>query len=184
VQTALEGTNLFAISIHMLSDVPVGEAQGRVLEYNPERRELTLGSPLSREPIRLLLREGTPVVREGQSAFRTASAGEADLVNGALVAVTFDAGDKGRALANRVTVLAKPGSDFVFRGKLSFLDMHSGILMLVDPRDQKSYQISFNPGVLRDSSTLHVGDEVRVSAAFDGTHYTADIITRIQPSQR
>jgi hypothetical protein len=180
VQTALEGPNVFAISIHMLSDVPHGETQGRVLDYNADTRELTMGSSLSREPIRLLLREDTPVVREGQNAFTSASAGQADLVNGTLVAVTFDAGDKGKAIANRVTVLAKPGSDFVFSGKLSSLDMHSGILVLVDPRDQKSYQISFDPGMMSVSSSLHVGDQVRVNAAFDGTRYTAVEITPVQ----
>jgi hypothetical protein len=183
VQTILEGPNVFAMSIHMLSDLPQGEAQGRVLDYNPETRELTVGSSLSRDPIRLLLRENTPVVREGQSAFTSASAGQSDLVNGALVAVTFDAGDKGRAVASHVTVLAKPGSEFVFSGKVSALDMHSGIILLVDPRDQKSYQISFDPEVQPVANTLHVGDQVRVSAAFDGTRYTAADITRTQPLQ-
>lgn len=183
VQTALEGPNVFAISIHMLSDVPHGEAQGRVLGYDAETRELTLGSSLSREPIRLLLREDTPVVREGQSAFTSTSAGRGDLVSGALVAVTFDASEKGRAVANRVTVLAKPGSDFVFSGKLTSLDMHSGILVLVDPRDQKSYQISFDPAAMPASNSLHVGDQVRANAAFDGTRYTATEITPVPASQ-
>src|SRR5215472_12308346 len=183
VQTALEGPNVFALSIHMLSDVPHGETQGRVLNYDPETRELTLGSTLSHEPIRLLLREDTPVVREGQSAFTSASAGQGDLVSGSLVTVTFDASEKGRAVANRVTVLAKPGSAFVFSGKLSSLDMHSGIMVLVDPRDQKSYQVSFDPGLTANAGSLHVGDQVRVSAAFDGTRYTAADITRIPAAQ-
>ncbi len=183
VQTVLEGTNVFAISIHMLSDVPQGEAQGRVLDYSPETRELTLGSLLSGEPIRLFLRDDTPVVREGQGAFKSASAGQADLVHGALVSVTFDPGDKGRAIASRVIVLAKPGSDFVFSGKLSSLDMHSGIMVLVDPRDQKNYQISFDPALSSVANTLHVGDQVRVSAAFDGTRYTAAEIARVSTTQ-
>ena len=183
VQTALEGPNVFALSIHMLSDVPQGEAQGRVLNYDADTRELTLGSSLSREPIRLVLREDTPVVREGQGAFSSASGGQADLVSGSLVTVTFEANDKGKAVANHVTVLAKPGSDFVFSGKLSSLDMHSGIMVLVDPRDQKSYQISFDPGVITTTSTLHPGDSVRVSAAFDGTRYTATDIMSIPAAQ-
>jgi hypothetical protein len=183
VQTALEGPNVFALTIHMLSDIPHGETEGRVLDYNPETRELTLGSSLSREPIRLFLRQNTPVVRTGQSAFAAAAAGQADLVNGALVDVNFDPSDKGRAVANRVTVLAKPGSDFVFSGKVASLDMHSGVMVLLDPRDQKSYEISFNPAAQPVSNTLHVGDQVRVSAAFDGTRYTAAEITRTAIAQ-
>jgi hypothetical protein len=183
VQTVLEGTNVFAMSIHMLSDMPQGECEGHVLDYNPETRELTIGSSMSREPIRIFLREDTPVVREGQTAFKSASAGEGDLVSRALVKVAFDAGEKGKAIANRVTVLAKPGSDFVFGGKLSSLDMHAGTLVLVDPRDQKSYEISFDPGRFTSTETLHVGDQLRVSAAFDGTHYSAVDISKIQASK-
>jgi hypothetical protein len=184
VQTILEGPGVFAISIHMLSDVPHGEAHGRVLDYNPETRELTLGSALSRDPIRLLLGEGTPVVRQGQSTFTSASGGQADLVNGSLVDVTFDATEKGRAVASRVTVLARPGSNFAFSGKISSLDMHAGMMVVVDPRDQKSYQISFDPGRLPVTQTLHVGDEVRVNAAFDGTGYAAVDVLRNQTTQR
>src|SRR3954468_18798731 len=61
VQTVLEGTSVFAMSIHMLSDMPQGESEGRVVDYNPETRELTIGSSMSREPIRMFLREDTPV---------------------------------------------------------------------------------------------------------------------------
>jgi len=178
VQTILDGPDVFAISIHMLSDMPQGEAQGRVLDYNAETRELTLGSSLSRDPIRLLLRADTPVVRHGQGAFTSASGGHEDLVSGALVDVTFDAGEKGRAVASRVTVLAEPGSNFVFSGKISSLDMHAGIMMVVDPRDQKSYQISFDPSRLTITENLHVGDEVRVDAMFDGTRYAATDVVR------
>jgi len=183
VQTVLDGANVFAVSIHMLSALPEGECQGHVLAYDAGTRQLTIGSSLSRDPIRLWLREDTPVVREGQSAFKSASEGQADLVNGSLVAVNFDADEKGRAVASRVTVLAKPGSDFVFSGRLSSLDMHAGILVLIDPRDQKNYQISFEPGRMTAAESLHVGDQVRVSASFDGAHYMATDIIMIQASQ-
>lgn len=173
VQTVLEGSNIFAMSIHMLSDLPGGECDGHVLSFDPETRELTIGSSLSPDPIRLWVRENTPVVRQGQPAFTARSEGQGDLVNGALVSVKFEAGEKGRAVADQVTVLAKPGSDFVFSGKLSSLDMHSGIMMVIDPRDQKSYQISFNPARLPISQSLHVGDQVRITAAYDGQHYMA-----------
>ena len=183
VQTVLEGPNIFAISIHMLSDLPQGQCRGNVLDYNRETRELTIGTSMSNEPVRLILREDTPVVRQGQGSFTARSGGEADLVNGALVSATFDAGEKGRAVANRVTVLAEPGSNFAFSGKLSSLDMHAGLLVLVDPRDQKSYQISFEPQRFPESEALRVGDQVRVSASFDGTRYEAAEMTRIQAAQ-
>ena len=183
VQTVLEGPNVFAISIHMLSDLPQGETRGNVLDFNPETRELTIASAMSAEPVRLVLREDTQVTRQGQREFTARSEGVGDLVNGALVTATFDASDKGRAVATRVTVLAKPGSTFAYSGKLGSLDMHSGLMVLVDPRDQQSYQVSFDPDRFPASETLHVGDQVRVSASFDGTHYRAVDITRIQAAQ-
>ncbi len=97
--------------------------------------------------------------------------------------MNFDADEKGRAVANRVTVLAMPGSDFAFSGKLSSLDMHSGILVILDPRDQKSYQISFDPARLPVTRTLHVGDQVRVTAAYSGSHYIAIDLMANQASQ-
>jgi len=183
VQTVLEGSNIFAISIHMLSDLPRGQCRGNVLDYNPETRELTVATSMSNEPVRLVLRENTPVVRQGQSSFTAHSEGTGDLVNGALVTATFDATDKGRAVADQVTVLAKPGANFAFSGKLSSLDMHAGLMVLIDPRDQKSYQISFDPARLPASENLHLGDQVRVLASFDGRRYAAADITRIQAAQ-
>ena len=183
VQTALEGPNVFAISIHMLSDLPQGETQGHVLDFNSASGELMIGSSLSRDPIRLFVRPQTRVVRVGQNAFTSQSAGQGDLVSGTLVSVKFDADEKGRAIANRVTVLARPGSEFTFSGKISSLDMHAGIMVLVDPRDQKSYQVSFNPASLPMSGSLHAGDQVRVTATYDGAHYMAVDLVRTQESQ-
>lgn len=183
VQTILDGSNVFAISIHMLSEMPEGESQGRVLSYDPATHQLMIGSSLSREPIRVLLRDDTPVVRVGQSAFTSASKGQGDLVNGALVSVKFDSDGKGQSVASHVSVLARPGSDFAFGGKLSALDMHAGRLVVVDPRDRQSYAIAFNPSDMAASETLHVGDQVRVTASFDGTRYTATGITPISAPQ-
>ena len=38
VQTILDGENVFAVSIHILSGSPEGECEGRVLRYNPDNR--------------------------------------------------------------------------------------------------------------------------------------------------
>ena len=183
VQTALEGANVFAISIHMLSDLPGGECSGNVLDYNPDTKELTVSSSMSAKPIRLLLRDDTKVGRQGQTAFVAKSAGLSDLVSGALVAVSFEVSEKGRAVAHQVTVLAKPGSSFVFTGKLASLDMQAGQLTMIDPRDQKSYQVSFHPEQLPASENLHVGDQVRVSASFDGKRYEAAELAKIEAAQ-
>ena len=147
------------------------------MNYDPATGALTVNTNLSREPIRLTLRDDTPVVREGQAAFTSGAAGKSDLVNGSIVVVKFEANGKGQAVANHVTVLARPGSSFVFSGKVSSLDMHAGLLVLLDPRDDQTYQISFSPARIAGSDNLHTGDLVRVTASFDDGRYTATEIT-------
>ncbi|MGA2848727.1 MAG: hypothetical protein ABSE46_07015 [Terracidiphilus sp.] len=124
VQTVLDGTSVYAISIHVLSLSPEGECDGRVLNYNSGTRELTVSSRLAREPLKLLVSENTRIARGGQQAVPSEQAGTADLVKGALISVKFESDGKGRDLASQIAVLAMPGSEFVFSGNLSTLDVH------------------------------------------------------------
>ncbi len=177
VQTMLDGTSVFAISIHVLSRSPAGELRGNVLSYNPDTRTLTVGAVQLHDPIRLLLPVNARVFREGQSAFTSASSGVSDLVHGALVSVTFESDKDGRGVASQIAILAIPGSAFVFTGSLSWLDMHSGSLVLIDPRDDKSYQISFDPARLPASQTLREGARIRVVVTYDGSRYMASALS-------
>jgi hypothetical protein len=173
VQTILDKTNVFALSVHMLSRSPEGEYEGQVLNFNPETRELTVGAVLSRQPIKLLVPMDAHVAREGQAASPSEIPGPSDLVKGALISVKFQSDKQGRGVASQITILATPGSAFVFSGNLSSLDMHSGFFVLVDPRDEKSYQIFFDSARLPASQRLHEGDSVSVTAHFDGDRYVA-----------
>jgi len=64
----------------------------------------------------------------------------------------------------------------VFSGSLSSLDLHSGLLVLVDSLDEKSHEIFVDFARFPTSQNLHDGDSVRVTAIFDGTRYTANAI--------
>ena len=65
----------------------------------------------------------------------------------------------------------------MFIGNISALDMHSGMLALVDPVDNKTYRIAFDSARFPTSQNLHPGDHVIVTADFDSGHYTASAIT-------
>ena len=177
VQTLLDGTNVFALSIHILSQSPQGEYQGRVLSYDSSSNQLTINSTMFPEPVKILVPAGTPVVRVGQAAFTSAHLGTADLVKGAMISVTFTSNKEGRGVADQVTVLATPGSTFVFTGTISALDMHAGRLSIFDPADEKTYQVSFDAAIFPSARNLHTGDPVMVTADFDGNHYVANAIT-------
>jgi len=55
--------------------------------------------------------------------------------------------------------------------------MHAGMLTLVDPRDEKGYEVSFSSSLLPASQNLHPGDHVVIDADFDGKRYVASAIT-------
>lgn len=177
VETVLDGTSVFARSIHILSHAPGGECQGQVLSYNPGTGELTVTAALSHEPIELRVPAGTPFGRAVQTASSSADAGVSSLVKGTLVRVKFKSGNDGRGIATHVEILATPGSVFVFSGDVSFLDLHANLVVIVDPRDNQSYKISFDPALFPMSRDLRQGMHVSVTAKFDGTRYVANAIT-------
>jgi hypothetical protein len=177
VETLLDETNVFALSVRMLSRPPEGDFQGQVLHYNPGTGEVTISGTLSHEPITLLVPAGTPVLRNEQAVFSSAPSGSSDLVAGALISIKFESNHQGRGAATQITILATPGSTFVFNGNVSFLDLHSGRLILVNVRDDKSYQIVFDPAHFPMSRHFHQGDRVTVTANFDGARYVASSMT-------
>jgi hypothetical protein len=177
VETVLDGTDVFALSVRMLSRSPEGECQGQVTHYNPATHELTINGGLSRQPIMLLVPSGTPILRQEGAAISSGNSNSSELVAGSLVSAKFNGDNHGRGVASQITILEALGSSFVLNGKVSFLDYHSGLLVLVDARDDRTYRISFNPARFPVSRYLHQGDHVSVTANFDGASYVASSIT-------
>ena len=173
VQTTLDGSKVFALSIHMLSNPEQGEYEGRVLNFNAANGELSVASGRSRATIKVLVQGNTSVVRTGQAASSAERANPSDLVAGTLVSLKFGVAGKDIPVASHIVILAVPGSQFVFSGNLTSLDMHAGLLVVVDPRDEKSYQVSFSATSFPAAQSLHVGDSVRVVTQYNGLQYVA-----------
>ena len=178
VETMLDGTTVFARSIHMLSHLPEGECQGQVVSYDRSNGELMVRDSLSPEPIKLHVSSATTIARQGQES----SSG--DLIAGTLISIHFQADSTGQNVASKIAVLATPGSAFVFTGNVVFLDLHTGRLALVDPRDDRRYDISFDPGRFSISRDVHEGTDVTVTANFDGTRYAASAVTAKPPASK
>jgi len=177
VQTALDGSNVFAVSVHTLSKTPEGECRGSILRFNARNGELEVSTALSPEPVKLFVPADALIKREGQLAFTSKSSGRNDLVAGALVVATFRQGQSNRDVASQITILAIPGTSFVFAGSISHIDLSMGLLDVVDPQDGKSYEIHLSSARLPSNGNLHVGESVSVRAYYDGTHYQAAEIT-------
>jgi hypothetical protein len=176
IQSILDGDDVFALSIHMLSSAPEGEYQGRVQSYIPETHEMTVSAPFSREPIKFLVPSDTPVTWVGQLAVSSSPPRLSDIVKGALISVSFEPDRKGRAVTSQIALLATPGAVFVFSGDLSSLDVHAGMLVLVDPRTGTSYKVSFDSASLPIVQSLHLEDHVMATAMYDGSRYIAKLI--------
>ena len=176
VETTLDGNNVFALRIHMLSRMPEGQCQGQVLDYNPSTGELKISANLSSEPIKLSVPATATIQRVGQSNFTSAHSGVYDLANGTLVSVKFRPGADGRGVADHISILATPGSSFEFGGTVAALDLSSGRVTILNSTDENTYDVFVNPFVLRHDN-LREGQRVIVTAKFNGNRYVASNLT-------
>jgi hypothetical protein len=177
VETTLDGTQIFALRIHTLSQLPEGECQGRVVSYNPASGELKVNTVLSQEGITLRVPAGISVAAVGQNTSPGRPESLSDISRGSLIDVKFRSGSSGHGVATHIDILANPGSAFVFTGDLSFLDSHAGRMTIVDSSDDQTYQIVYDPSHLHIDRELHRGSHVRVATTFDGFKYVASEIT-------
>jgi hypothetical protein len=171
IDTMLDGGNIFARTIRLKGPSNGGESQGVVLSYVASSGQLILRDRISPQPLRLRVTSQTRIMEAGHAA----SVGQ--LVNGALVAVTFDPQNKGRDVAREVSILATPGSSFTFKGEVTSLDLSTGLLMLTSATDGKSYEIYLDPSSVAANDKLRQAANVTVLTRFDGTRYVARNVT-------
>ena len=177
IETTLDGTKIFALKIHLLSQPPEGDALGSVSSYNREAGELTIRSASSLTLITLRVPADTPVLRVAPGAAPMRQAEVSDLVPGSLVDATFKHAGGGAGVTTGVTILASPGSAFEFRGSLVSFDLHSGRITVEGAEDKETHDIQYDPGRFPISHELREGLNVKVTGTFDGSHYVARAIT-------
>ncbi len=164
VDTMLDGVKLFARNIRVVTSLKPSEAAGQILNYNPRSGVMTVRDELSHAPVTFRVAKDTKISGgEGQ--------GTLELVPGSLVEVRFSPDQRNRDIAREIKVLAMPGNSFIFAGKVRYLDMSRGLMAVENLSDNKTYELHFEPGVVRDNVTL--GADVTVSALFSGQEYRA-----------
>lgn len=177
VQTASDGSSIFAVRINMLSHLPTSDFRGRVSAFNPTTHALTVVTTPGNQSMIIEVPTDTPVSNVGQDGLASPEQGSISFVNGSLVDVEVMGGRGKNGVASHVNILAVPGATFVFAGKLSALDVPAGKLSVLDPRDGQSYPIKFGSSLLATARTLHLGASVKISTTFDGKQYVANEIT-------
>jgi len=178
VDTVLDGTTIFAKNIRITPQRSTGESRGQIMRFDRGKGEMEVNDPLSPKPIILSISSVTKISRDKQPA------SVADLRTGSLIDIKFRPEGEGRTVASEIDILAQPGTDFTFAGRVTNLDLHSGLLVLVDPRDRKTYEIHFSPSDVHITGNLIEGAEVTVVADFDGTRYaTSSIVVNSESSK-
>jgi hypothetical protein len=170
VDTVLDGTTIFAKNIRVVTQGTAGESRGQVVNFDRTRSEMTLNDGLSPQTFKVQIGAATKIFSDGKETSTNV------LKPGTLVAVQFRPAGPGRVAAQQISVLASPGTTFTFVGRVIFLDMPKGLMVLVDPRDKKSYEVHFNPNSTRINGDLQIDSDVTVNAAFDGTNYATNAI--------
>lgn len=176
LDTVLDQGVVFARSIYVLTQTPTGESRGQVVTYQPGNGELLLRDPLSSVPVKLHVSVST-VILSGERAVSAA-----ELRPGSLVAVEFRPSGDGQVTARKISLLAEPGTAVTFAGRVTHLDLHTGLLVLVDPRDKRTYEVHLDPATVGVSPDLREGVDVTVVTGFDGRRYIASTLMVNSPS--
>jgi hypothetical protein len=163
----LDGRRILARNVRVVTHSAPANARGQVMDFNNGMMSIRDG--LSARPVYFRVSDSTEVKRNGTAA----SLAEVRL--GSLIAVQFSPGKENRGVANTITLLAAPGENITFAGKVTHLDIRAGTLAVENRTDSLTYDIAFDrQGKL--PSNLMVGSDVTVAAVFDGRQYKASNI--------
>jgi hypothetical protein len=179
VDTMLDNTRheVFARNISLGVPIPVADADGQIIELDRTRGLIVLRDQINSTPVHFTADAATRIV------YGDKPVSLADLKPGSLVHVKFAPAQSNRGLAREIKVIAAPGAAFTYVGKITYLDVHRGLLAMQDALDQKTYEIHFDPIRLKSRNDLAVGSEVRVVAIFDGNRYEAQSVDLTKPAE-
>ena len=134
LETMLNGSKVFAKSIWIQSAADSGVGRGQIVSFDPQHSALTVRDELSSQAIKMQLTPAT-VIRSGDHTTTTA-----ELVPGALVSLSFGPQRELR----EITLSAKPGSQFTFAGRVSYLDMSRKLIAVDNSSDKLKYDIAID----------------------------------------
>jgi len=163
LDSMLNGDRVFAKGIWIRTSADSGVGRGQIIDFDAGRKTVTVRDELSNQPIKMQLTPST-TVRKG-----TQQGSEGDLVQGALVSMEFGAQKELRS----INVLATPGTAFYFAGRVTYVDLSQKLIAIDNQSDGKKYDVSAEaiaPSILRQ---VREGQQVAVSAVFDGERYAA-----------
>ena len=170
LDTILDGSTIFAKNIRLDAVAALGESRGVIVKYGEDRGELSIRDSIAPFPIKVRLSSSTQFVRGDRNVPAST------LVPGTLVDVTFTAEGNGHDMAQKISILALPGTRYVFTGQVVHIDLRTGLLVLNSSTDHKTYEIYLDPSYRPDDS-LQPGSTVTAVTSFQDSRYVARNVT-------
>lgn len=166
LDTILDGSNVFARTIRLNAARATGASQGVVVKFDNNRSELTLRDALSPNPVEVRVSPSTKISL-GDQVVPISS-----IVPGSLISVSFSSAAGARNTATEISILAQPGTKYMFSGQVVHIDLRTGLLVLNSSTDRKTYEVYLGSGINPDEN-LRPGANVTVTTDFDGERYVA-----------
>lgn len=179
VDTMLNSDNrIFARNVRVLTQTGLAEVRGQVVSSDPARGTINVRDQLSAKPVSFYVDRATRY---------SSTKGEAtlgDVQPGSLIDVAFTP-RQDKAVAQEVKVLAKPGDNYIFSGKVTNVNMRTGSFFVDNTTDDQNYEVHFTRDSVNDFPALRVGAQVTARATFDGKQYVASNVhvEKPQPGQ-
>ncbi len=170
VDTMLDGSEVLARNIRVVSQAGAADARGQVLASSGG--ELSIRDELTGQAVALAVDSNTQIVHDGRPVPIS------EVTQGALVAVQFSPDKSSRGVAREIRLLAAPGAVYTFAGRVTNLDLSEGQLSIANQNNSQTYDISIARPLL--PANLMVGSDVVVKAMFDGKGYRANSVNVTQ----
>jgi len=162
---------VFAKTLHIEDAGSVlGETRGQVLSYDAGHGLLKVRDIISAQPLNLRLTPRTEI-HSGDQVIKPSQ-----LVRGSLVQIGFQGVSDGPSVAEKVNVLAQPGSSVVFTGRIAVIDLRDSHLTLYEQSGENTFEVGLQSLPASERLRLKQGTDVIVHAEFDGNKYEAKTI--------
>ena len=170
LDTILDGSTIFAKNIRLDAVAALGESRGVIMKYGENRGELSIRDSIAPFPIKVRLSSSTQFVQGDRNVPAST------LVPGTLVDVTFTPEGNGHDTAQKISILALPGTRYVFTGQVVHIDLRTGLVVLNSSTDHKTYEIYLDPSFRPDDS-LQPGSTVTAVTSFQDSRYVTRNLT-------
>lgn len=170
LDTILDGSSIFAKNIRLDAVAALGQSRGVIVKLSDDRGELSIRDSIAPYPVKVRLSSSTQFVQGDRNVPAST------LVPGTLVDVTFTPEGNGHDTAQKISILALPGTRYVFSGQVVHLDLRTGLVVLNSSTDHKTYEIYLDPSFRPDDS-LQPGSIVTAVTSFRDTRYVARDLT-------